>query len=82
MTLARGKYFRILDADDFFESDALDAFIEKLETCDADLVVTLRTEIIIDKNGKEKTKKFPISKIEYGKQYEAKNFVITDYSKK
>lgn len=82
LTLARGKYFRILDADDFFESDALDAFIEKQETCDADLVVTLRTEIIIDKNGKEKTKKFPISKIEYGKQYEAKNFVITDYSKK
>lgn len=31
LTLARGKYFRILDADDFFESDALDAFIEKLK---------------------------------------------------
>lgn len=56
LALARGKYFRILDADDFFEPDALDAFVEKLETCDADLVVTLRTEITIDKNGKEKLK--------------------------
>ena len=82
LALARGKYFRILDADDFFEPDALDAFVEKLETCDADLVVTLRTEITIDKNGKEKTKKFPIANIEYGKVYKASSFVITDYSKK
>lgn len=82
LALARGKYFRILDADDFFEPDALDAFVEKLETCDADLVVTLRTEITIDKNGKEKIKKFPIANIEYGKVYEASSFVITDYSKK
>ena len=82
LAIARGKYFRILDADDWIEADALDSFVEKLETCNADLVVTLRTEIILDKNGQWTQKNFPIRNIEYGKIYDARSFAIRDYSKK
>ena len=38
--LATGKYFRILDSDDFYNNDELVSFVEKLELCKADLVLT------------------------------------------
>ena len=38
---AKGKYFRMLDADDWCETDALDQWLEKLKTCDADMVLTI-----------------------------------------
>lgn len=82
LNIARGKYFRILDADDWFKPEDLDKFVEKLEHCDADLVVTLRTEITIGKDGTPKQKQFPINGIEYGKIYDASTFTIKDYSKK
>lgn len=82
LAIAHGKYFRILDADDWIEANALDHFVEKLETCNADLVVTLRTEIILGKDGQWTQKKFPIHNIEYGKMYDARAFTIRDFSQK
>ncbi len=38
--LAAGKYFRILDADDFYDNQGLMALIERLEHTDVDLVLT------------------------------------------
>lgn len=44
---ATGKYFRMLDADDWCEPKALNEWIERLKICDADMVLTVaddRTE--------------------------------------
>lgn len=38
--LAQGKYFRILDGDDFFDKSALLDFLNRLEICDDDMVVS------------------------------------------
>lgn len=38
--LAKGKYFKQLDGDDWFDTDNLDAFIDLLRKVDADYVVT------------------------------------------
>lgn len=38
--IASGKYFKILDADDWFNSEALITFIKFLENSDSDLVIT------------------------------------------
>lgn len=40
LELASGKYFRILDADDWFNKEALMSVISALKECDADLVFT------------------------------------------
>ena len=37
---ATGKYFRILDADDWFDTDELIELIKKLQKADADIVIT------------------------------------------
>ena len=37
---ATGKYFRILDADDWFHTEGLVQLMEKLETLDTDMVIT------------------------------------------
>lgn len=82
LAIARGKYFRILDADDWFKPEDLDKFVERLENCDADLVVTLRTEITIGRDGTLKQKQIPINTIEYGRVYDSTTFTIRDYSQK
>lgn len=43
LKIATGKYFRIVDADDWVDSDALVTFINKLETIDVDCVCTKYT---------------------------------------
>lgn len=45
LNIAKGKYFRPLDADDWFNTDALIKLINKLEHSEADLIITPRTEI-------------------------------------
>lgn len=78
--VARGKYFRILDADDWFETEDLDMFTEKLSTTDSDLVVTLRVEQKIKQDGKFKSKYLPIKNVEYGREYDANTFSIKQHS--
>lgn len=45
LKVATGKYFRPLDADDWFNTDALIHLLEKLKSTDVDLIITPRTEI-------------------------------------
>lgn len=40
LKVATGKYFRPLDADDWFDTDALITFLKELENTDADLTLT------------------------------------------
>ena len=54
---AAGKYFKILDSDDYYQSKELDDFLSFLASQDADLVLTSMTEIY--SNGQ---KHFPIPK--------------------
>ena len=44
LKIATGKYFRILDADDWFDTEQLIQFLEKTKTIDVDLIITPRTE--------------------------------------
>ena len=38
--IARGKYFRQLDGDDYYDANNLDLFIEYLKDCNTDIVIT------------------------------------------
>ena len=44
LKVAAGKYFRILDADDWFNTEALIVFVNKLKEIDVDCVYTNFTE--------------------------------------
>ncbi len=79
---ATGKYFRMLDADDWVNTEALVALLGKLADCDADLVVTLRTEHITDVEKGQFVKTFPMTKVEYGKVYSAPQFDISTHTEK
>lgn len=45
---ASGKYFRIVDADDWVSTDGLKEFLKKLYECDCDLVFTNYSEVSYD----------------------------------
>lgn len=67
---ARGKYVKILDADDTFRSDSLAAFVEALAGTDADMVVTHFTQI--HAGGSRELAKYNLygkEPYEYGKTY-------------
>lgn len=74
---ARGKYFRILDADDYFEKGQLEAFVKALKTCDADLVVTGKREESLDDGT---FKEVMASSVEYGRVYDYPAFNICDHT--
>lgn len=40
ISIATGKYFRVLDGDDYFDTNALDLFIEKIKVIDTDMVIS------------------------------------------
>ena len=40
LELATGKYFKLLDSDDWFDKDSFKVFIEKLQSLDIDMVMT------------------------------------------
>lgn len=82
LEVATGKYFRILDADDWFESVALDDFVDKVKGCDADLLVTLRKEWTVKSDGSWHVDQYPIEGIKYGYLYDAAHLSFTDYSKR
>ena len=46
---AQGKYFRMLDADDWANTDALNSLLDKLQTCDADCIVTISEDYVLGK---------------------------------
>jgi glycosyltransferase involved in cell wall biosynthesis len=54
--IAQGKYVKILDADDWFDTKEFGCFIEQLKTIDSDLVITNYTKKYI--SGKNKTTRY------------------------
>lgn len=67
---AKGKYYKSLDSDDWFDTEELDGFIEELTAVDADLVVTNLTEVDADNNCKP---------IEFNSLYGVGNLPIVDF---
>ncbi len=63
---ARGKYFRIVDADDWVDTAALEGLVERLETCGADVVQTNYRRVVMG-TGEERPTRF--SGVEYGRIY-------------
>lgn len=47
-SLARGKYLKLLDSDDWFDTKEFDKLIEFIRDCDADIVATAFTKIFDD----------------------------------
>ena len=48
VTLAEGKYVKLLDADDWFDSEALQRFVEFLSDCDYDAISNMHYESYVD----------------------------------
>ncbi|MBE5805348.1 MAG: glycosyltransferase family 2 protein [Clostridiales bacterium] len=64
---ANGKYFRMIDGDDWIKSDEMDTYIDFLEKNETDMVVTNFIEVD-DKTGQQNKKNLKIN-IEYNKEY-------------
>ena len=72
--LARGKYFKIVDADDWVNTDGLDRIVNYLEKTTVDLVLNPYTNV--DETGRitqEIPCTHPTRKVNYGKVYEIRN---------
>lgn len=55
LAIARGKYYKLLDGDDWYETKELTGFLDYLEQCEADIVVTpyyevRKSDTLIDKH--------------------------------
>lgn len=74
--IAKGKYFRILDSDDFYDNQELMRFTDHISTLDVDLILTNFTR---ERNGKV-VKKYtlPIKKYNIVQKFEDVN--ISDFS--
>lgn len=69
---ARGKYFRMLDPDDWCNTDALNTLLEKMKTCDADLYITACEDLL---NGTTLVQRMSIpDTVTEGYVYDAKTF--------
>jgi glycosyltransferase involved in cell wall biosynthesis len=70
LPVAKGKYVKILDSDDWFDSISLISFLDSLESTDTDMVIT-HFNTINDDNSKEETKYNVYGKepYEYGRAY-------------
>lgn len=49
---AKGKYFRVLDSDDWFNTGEFDKYLEKLLTTDCDVVLTDTTKVFVYDNNR------------------------------
>ncbi len=63
---ARGKYFRMLDGDDWYDTAQFEQFIENLEKTDADLVLTPYTRVYEADGHEENVNRY---RLEYGMEY-------------
>ena len=71
LPVVKGKYVKILDSDDYFDTVALDAFINHINAIDSDVIHTIFTQL--GKNGMREVVKYNTmgrEPYEYGKVYE------------
>jgi glycosyltransferase involved in cell wall biosynthesis len=71
LPVAQGKYVKVLDSDDWFDTTALVEFLDKLEAVKADMVIT-HFSILHDDGSREVTKYnvYGREPYDYGKVYE------------
>ena len=53
LKIASGKYFRVLDADDWFDTEGLEQFLDKLKNVTVDAIVTHYTKEFVKRNQTE-----------------------------
>ncbi len=63
---ARGKYFKVVDGDDWVDAEVLDKVLKELVSLNVDMIATGYTVIYEETGQKEEVH---ISKVEYGKEY-------------
>lgn len=61
---ATGKYFKLLDADDWYDIKGLSTFVNVLSHSDVDLIITNMSQVFADNR---KSKDFISTNVEYGK---------------
>lgn len=81
LQVATGKYFRILDADDRFDTAALVKLLTYMETCDTDLVVTLIAEEVFKEDVKVAEQYHPFLTVEKNHIYNIDDFDVKRYVK-
>lgn len=79
MEEARGKYFKILDADDWYDKDALAALIKRIDSCNEDIDV-FYTNFTYHNLYEGQTDKYEFQQVEYGKSYQIQDLKIADTS--
>lgn len=50
---AKGKYFKLMDGDDWYDTDELEILMEKLSVADEDMIITDYTEVYENSNQKK-----------------------------
>ena len=66
--LAKGKYYKVIDADDWIETDNLSDFMDYLENCEDDEVISAFYEVFMD-SGTESLIDYPVKKEKFTYQY-------------
>ena len=67
--VASGKYFKVVDGDDWVNTGNLIRLVEKLKTVDSDIVATNYTWINCETKLPEKRQEDPFRDLEYGHEY-------------
>lgn len=68
--VASGKYFKVVDGDDWVNTGNLIRLVEKLKTVDSDIVATNYTWINCETKLPEKRQEDPFRYLEYGREYQ------------
>lgn len=69
--LATGKYFRLLDADDWFDAGNFVLFVEKLRRLDSDLVITPYSQEFVFE---QRSVPYTFKNVRYGEIYDFQNW--------
>lgn len=74
---AKGKYFRILDADDFFTVNDLRLFIDKLESLPQDVDIVETKCVIVHDNNPKHTSPQNLIKLKYDQIYDLRTITLS-----
>lgn len=72
MPKASGKYYKLLDGDDWYHTENLVKLIERLKDCESDLVITPHIQVVDET--REETLKNPFKEFEDGSSFTFDNY--------
>ena len=72
LPLAKGKYYKLLDGDDWYDTYNLERLVNILKKCETDLVVTPHVQVVNET--REETIVTPFKNIEVGKEFSFENY--------